>query len=273
MAICLSDMPCKIRWLTSASRQVMSKYWTNQAADPTVSAKRCTVVQPWIGPAPSFQRSTQSTKPLHVISAGSPSPMRHSKPHRASRLSLPRLASSVRARRLGCGGCPGFSTKRRLLERLVARQYVTRSAGGDRHALSLKMFALAHRHPPVNRMVTQALPVMDAYARQAEQSCHLGMVDRGNVLVIAQVPGPGTWGLSIRLGARVSLLDTASGHVLLACQSNPWRAKSLFLPASWMKHCRAFVPWAISNARAANPSAWSIFRSQSWGRTGMPWRY
>ena len=39
----------------------------------------------------------------------------------------------------------------RMLERLVARQYVMRSAGGDRHALSLKMFALAHRHPPVNR--------------------------------------------------------------------------------------------------------------------------
>ncbi|MGN8062117.1 IclR family transcriptional regulator [Ralstonia sp. 22086] len=115
----------------------------------------------------------------------------------------------------------------RMLERLVARQYVTRSAGGDRHALSLKMFALAHRHPPVNRMVTQALPVMDAYARQAEQSCHLGMVDRGNVLVIAQVPGPGTWGLSIRLGARVSLLDTASGHVLLACQSDERRAQML----------------------------------------------
>jgi len=115
----------------------------------------------------------------------------------------------------------------RMLERLVARQYVTRSAGGDRHALSLKMFALAHRHPPVNRLVTQALPVMDAYARQSEQSCHLGMYDRGNVLVIAQVPGPGTWGLSIRLGARVSLLDTGSGHVLLACQNDERRAQML----------------------------------------------
>ncbi|NBX04859.1 MAG: IclR family transcriptional regulator, partial [Betaproteobacteria bacterium] len=32
----------------------------------------------------------------------------------------------------------------RMLERLVARQYVTRSAGGDRYALSHKLFALAH---------------------------------------------------------------------------------------------------------------------------------
>ncbi|MFP3616628.1 helix-turn-helix domain-containing protein, partial [Paraburkholderia sp. SIMBA_050] len=39
----------------------------------------------------------------------------------------------------------------RMLERLVARQYVVRSAGGDRYSLSLKLYALAHRHPPMNR--------------------------------------------------------------------------------------------------------------------------
>ena len=58
----------------------------------------------------------------------------------------------------------------RMLERLVARQYVTRSLSGDRYALSLKLFALANIHPPLNRLINQALPVMDAFARQAEQS-------------------------------------------------------------------------------------------------------
>ncbi|MGH8789508.1 MAG: IclR family transcriptional regulator [Cupriavidus necator] len=121
----------------------------------------------------------------------------------------------------------GQSEIYRMLERLVARQYVMRSPGGDRHALSLKLFALAHRHPPVNRLVTQALPLMDLYARQAEQSCHLGMYDRGNVLIVGQVPGPGAWGLSIRQGARVSLIDTGSGHVLLACQADTRRQQML----------------------------------------------
>ncbi len=121
----------------------------------------------------------------------------------------------------------GQSEIYRMLERLVARQYVMRSPGGDRHALSLKLFALAHRHPPVNRLVTQALPLMDIYAREAEQSCHLGMYDRGNVLIVAQVPGPGAWGLSIRQGARVSLIDTGSGHVLLACQPDTRRQQML----------------------------------------------
>jgi DNA-binding IclR family transcriptional regulator len=104
----------------------------------------------------------------------------------------------------------------RMLERLVVRQYVTRSLSGDRYALSLKLFALANIHPPLNRLINQALPVMDAFARQAEQSCHLGVYDRGNVLITAQINSPRGWSFSLQRGARVGLVDTASGHVLLA---------------------------------------------------------
>lgn len=113
----------------------------------------------------------------------------------------------------------------RMLERLVARRYVTRSPEGDRYALSLKLFVLAHRHPPVNRLVARALPAMDAFTKAAEQSCHLGVYDRGNVTIVAQVASQVNWGLSIRLGARVSLIDTGSGHVLLAFQTEERRAE------------------------------------------------
>ena len=104
----------------------------------------------------------------------------------------------------------------RMLERLVVRQYVTRSPSGDRYALSLKLFALAHIHPPLNRLVSQALPLMDAFARSSEQSCHLAVYDRGNVLIAAQLNSPRGWGISLQPGARVNLRDTASGHVLMA---------------------------------------------------------
>lgn len=104
----------------------------------------------------------------------------------------------------------------RMLERLVARQYVMRNASGDRYALSLKLFALAHMHPPLSRLINQALPVMDEFARKAEQSCHMGVYDRGNVLISAQINSPRGWSFSVQRGARVGLLDTASGHILLA---------------------------------------------------------
>ena len=115
----------------------------------------------------------------------------------------------------------------RMLERLVARDYVTRSPQGDRYALSLKLFVLGHSHPPMERMVSQALPVMEAFATAAQQSCHLGIYDRGGITVVAQVNGPGNWGLSIRLGVRVNLIDTGPGHVMLAFQSEERRAEML----------------------------------------------
>jgi DNA-binding IclR family transcriptional regulator len=115
----------------------------------------------------------------------------------------------------------------RMLERLVARQYVMRSEAGDRYALSLKLFALAHRHPPMERLIGQALPLMQRFANDAEQSCHLTVYDRGNLLVIAQVDGPGTWGIAVRLGSRVGLVDTSSGRTLLAWQTPEQRAHML----------------------------------------------
>lgn len=104
----------------------------------------------------------------------------------------------------------------RMLERLVARQYVMRNPSGDRYALSLKLFALAHMHPPLSRLINQALPVMDDFTRKAEQSCHMGVYDRGNVLISAQINSPSGWSFAVQRGARVGLLDTASGHLLLA---------------------------------------------------------
>ncbi len=104
----------------------------------------------------------------------------------------------------------------RMLERLVARQYVMRNPSGDRYALSLKLFALANMHPPLSRLINQALPIMDDFARKAEQSCHMGVYDRGNVLISAQINSPSGWSFAVQRGARVGLLDTASGHLLLA---------------------------------------------------------
>jgi DNA-binding IclR family transcriptional regulator len=115
----------------------------------------------------------------------------------------------------------------RMLERLVARHFVTRSLEGDRYALSLKLFVLSQRHPPMQRLVSHALSAMDTFAKGAEQSCHLGVYDRGNIVVVAQVHGPNNWGMSLRLGVKVNLVDTGSGHVMLAFQSEARRAEML----------------------------------------------
>ena len=103
----------------------------------------------------------------------------------------------------------------RMLDRLVRRGYVQRQ-GGDRFFLTLKLFGLAHFHAPVRRLVSFATPIMREFSNVAEQSCHLAVYDRGSVVVIAQQDSPTYWGISIRVGATISLLNTGSGHVLLA---------------------------------------------------------
>lgn len=111
----------------------------------------------------------------------------------------------------------------RMLDRLVRRGYVARREG-DRYELTMKLFALAHLHAPVRRLVSFATPVMREFVQKAQQAVHLAVYDRAGVIVIAQVDAPGYWGIAIRVGARVSLFNTGSGHVLLAFRSEEERA-------------------------------------------------
>lgn len=107
----------------------------------------------------------------------------------------------------------------RMLERLVARDYVSRSAEGDRYALTMKLFVLGSQHPPVRRLVARAQPLMDAFTERTQQSVHLVMPDRGAAVVVAQASGPANWEFRLRVGARLDLATTSSGQTLLAFQS------------------------------------------------------
>jgi DNA-binding IclR family transcriptional regulator len=106
----------------------------------------------------------------------------------------------------------------RMLDRLVRRGYVLRTRG-DRYELTLKLFELAHARPPIQRLVMQSTPVMRDFSRAVDQACHLAIYDRNVLIVAAQVEAPSYWGVSIRVGSRVSLVNTGSGHVFLAFAS------------------------------------------------------
>jgi DNA-binding IclR family transcriptional regulator len=106
----------------------------------------------------------------------------------------------------------------RMLDRLVRRAYVRRT-GGDRYEITLKLFELAHARPPMHRLISQAMPVLRRFAREAEQACHLVIYDRNVLVVVAQVDSHGYWNVSIRVGSRLSMVNTGSGHVFLAFAS------------------------------------------------------
>src|SRR5690606_18885999 len=124
------------------------------------------------------------------------------------------LTQAEIARRLGRGPTEFY----RMLDRLVKRGYVTR-IDGDRFALTLKLFGLAQLHAPVRRLASFAVPLMRELAEASRQANQLVVFDRGYPVVVAQQEAPGYWGISIRVGSRIGLFETGSGHVLLAFRS------------------------------------------------------
>lgn len=115
----------------------------------------------------------------------------------------------------------------RMVLCLQARGYLAQSSTDDTYHLTLRLFRIAQEHPPTKRLVTEALPSMHWLAQRLRQSCHLGIIDGGHVVILAQVDSPEPTGFYVRIGSKVELMHAATGHVILAHQSEDARARAL----------------------------------------------
>lgn len=115
----------------------------------------------------------------------------------------------------------------RMLTCLQERGYVTLHKPADVYTLTLKLFELSHRYPPMRRLINEALPLMTNIVRKIDQSCHLSVCHEDRMLVVAQVDNPGSIGFSVRMGAQLDLLRTASGLVIMAFQADDERKRIL----------------------------------------------
>ena len=108
----------------------------------------------------------------------------------------------------------------RMLSTLVRRGYVVRIPNSDLYSLSLRMFSLSLRHPPISRLLEYAVPLMRKFSTQSWQSCHLGVESVGDIVIIRSVEAPGNWGLRIKIGTTVGLANSGTGRVLSAFRSD-----------------------------------------------------
>ena len=104
----------------------------------------------------------------------------------------------------------------RVLATLERRGYLTRHETAGRYVLSMALFDLAHRHPPLRGLVQLAAGPMRELADTIRQSCNLSVDDAGAVRIIAQAESPADFGYQVRVGARFPLESTATGAVLSA---------------------------------------------------------
>lgn len=108
----------------------------------------------------------------------------------------------------------------RMVDGLKRRGYIAHDARSDKLVLTMRLFELAHRYPPTERMIAAALPEMEALTREVGQSCHMAVYSGGEMLVIAQIDSPLQMGFAVHVGARVGLMNSASGRVYLAFQND-----------------------------------------------------
>ena len=106
----------------------------------------------------------------------------------------------------------------RMLSVLERRGYLSRHPDGS-YRLSLRLFELAHQHPPLQRLLSVALPAMHDLAEFTRQSAHLVVQFANRILVVAQVNSPEPMGFGVRLGAHFPFRpDRVSSCVLSAFQ-------------------------------------------------------
>lgn len=110
----------------------------------------------------------------------------------------------------------------RIIQYLEWRGYIERGAA-DSYSLSMRLFHLSHEHPPLRSLVAVAVPVMEEFASAAGQSCHLGVLSRTNVTIVAQIDSPLPIRYSVRLGAQFPAWETSSGILLCAMQADTAR--------------------------------------------------
>lgn len=104
----------------------------------------------------------------------------------------------------------------RMLNCLERRGYVARDPVSSKYSLSLKLYTLAHAHSMVDKLVRAARVPMQALTERFRESCHLSVLERGRLLVVAQQESPDRVRLSIEVGGSFDPERTASGRLLLA---------------------------------------------------------
>jgi DNA-binding IclR family transcriptional regulator len=121
----------------------------------------------------------------------------------------------------------------RMLTCLEIRGYLRRDAETGGYALTLKLFELSRTHSPYEELLAAAQPWMRRLAEEVRETCHLSVLHRDRVLVLAQEESPRPFRLSVEVGSLHSPLRTTSGRTLLASMADEERDAVLDRVAEW----------------------------------------
>ena len=113
----------------------------------------------------------------------------------------------------------------RMVTVLVQRGYLDRDPETDEFSLTNHLFDIALKTPRVNDLLSEAVPRMTRLAEETGHSPHLVVLQGGETVVIAAVPGRSDMSFTLRLGYRRPSIDATSGQVIIAFQDEPERQR------------------------------------------------
>lgn len=106
----------------------------------------------------------------------------------------------------------------RMLDVLVRRGFLARQSDST-YLLTLRLFELAHLHPPVDRLLDCAMPYMQELARGTGHSNHLCVHHDARLVVLARAESPEPMSYSVRQGSHFPFHDDrVSARVISAFQ-------------------------------------------------------
>src|SRR5919205_3273365 len=108
---------------------------------------------------------------------------------------VPRTQAQL-ARILGRGPNELF----RMLVILERRGYIQRDPASGAYSLTLRLFELSHAHSPYQALTHAATRPMRELSDTVRESCHLGVLVHGALLVLAQEEAARRYRLSVEVG-------------------------------------------------------------------------
>lgn len=113
------------------------------------------------------------------------------------------------------------STVFRMLNCLEERGYVQRDAEMSTYRPTLRLYGLAQPHPAYRRFRDIAQAPMRSLSEAVGESCHLSVLDDGQVRVMSHQPSPHAHSLAVQPGSVYPLHRTSAGRLMLADMPRP----------------------------------------------------
>lgn len=110
----------------------------------------------------------------------------------------------------------------RVLNALEARGYVARDEVSGTYSLTLRLFELAHIHPPTRRLIEVSTSQMEKLAAAIGCSCHLVAPHQDRLMVVAQAqPDALLMGWSVKVGAAFPISRRFASARTIAAHQRP----------------------------------------------------